>query len=167
MIYFTYSNSRCVNGSTNQLRNRRLRVSPAAASMKRVRVASSRAVRAKLMYLPTRVAISPWTLGGHRPTFSRTASTVLSQRQQHLVSTALQKNAEGLSNTHLEELLKGKPPNVQKEILRINTEARPIALQIALLVPLLAALLGLFMGFRMTKLPDPEPSSAAESLLAG
>ena len=100
-------------------------------------------------------------------THKASSSTVLSQRQQHQVGTALQKNAEVLSNTHLEELLKGKPPNVQKEILRINTEARPIALQIALLVPLLAALLGLVMGFRMTRLPDPEPSSAAESLLAG
>ncbi len=49
----------------------------------------------------------------------------------------------------------------------INTDARPIALQIALLVPLLAALLGLFTGFRMTRLPDPEPSGAAETMLAG
>ena len=56
---------------------------------------------------------------------------------------------------------------MQAEILRINTEARPIALQIALLVPLLAALLGLVNGFRMTRLPDPEPSSAAEAVLAG
>ena len=51
--------------------------------------------------------------------------------------------------------------------LEINTDARPVALQIALLVPLLAALLGLFNGFRMTRLPDPEPSAAAESLLVG
>ena len=47
---------------------------------------------------------------------------------------------------------------MQAEILHINTEARPMALQIALLVPLLAALLGLVNGFRMTRLPDPEPS---------
>ena len=80
---------------------------------------------------------------------------------------ALEKNAEVMTNTHLEELLDGQPPDVQEEILRINTEARPIALQIALLIPLLAALLGLVIGFRMTRLPDPEPSSAAESLLAG
>ncbi len=45
--------------------------------------------------------------------------------------------------------------------------SRPIALQIALLVPLLAGLLGLVNGFRMTRLPDPEPSAAAETLLAG
>jgi hypothetical protein len=56
---------------------------------------------------------------------------------------------------------------VQEEILRINTKARPIALQIALLVPLIAALIGLLTGFRMTRLPDPEPSGAAEGLIAG
>jgi hypothetical protein len=44
---------------------------------------------------------------------------------------------------------------------------RPIALQIALLIPLVAALLGLFIAFRMTRLPDPEPSAAAEGMLAG
>ena len=54
---------------------------------------------------------------------------------------------------------------MQEEILRINTDARPLALQIALLVPLLAALLGLVNGFRMTRLPDPEPSAAAEGAL--
>ena len=72
-----------------------------------------------------------------------------------------------MTNTHLEALLAGQPPDVQAEIIRINTDARPIALQIALLIPLLAGLLGLFNGFRMTRLPDPEPSAAAESVLAG
>jgi hypothetical protein len=56
---------------------------------------------------------------------------------------------------------------VQAEIIHINTKARPRALQIALLIPLLAALLGLFNAFRMTRLPDSEPSSAAEGLLSG
>jgi len=72
-----------------------------------------------------------------------------------------------MTNTHLEELLAGQPADVKAEIIHINTKSRPIALQIALLVPLLAALLGLFNGFRMTRLPDPEPSAAAEALLAG
>jgi len=72
-----------------------------------------------------------------------------------------------MTNTHLEELLVGQPPDVQAEIIHINTKARPRALQIALLIPLLAALLGLVNAFRMTRLPDPEPSSAAEGLLAG
>jgi hypothetical protein len=94
-------------------------------------------------------------------------SSVLNARQQERVAKGLEKNAEVMSNTHLEELLVGEPRDVQEEILHINTKARPIALQIALLVPLLASLTGLFIGFRMTRLPDPEPSGAAESLLAG
>jgi EmrB/QacA subfamily drug resistance transporter len=94
-------------------------------------------------------------------------STVLSPAEQTQVSKGLEKNAEVITNTHLAELLKGKPPDVQEEIIRINTKARPIALQIALLVPLFAALVGLMTGFRMTRLPDPEPSGAAETLIAG
>jgi len=72
-----------------------------------------------------------------------------------------------MTNTHLDALLKGTPPAVHQEILDINTKARPQALQLALLVPLLAALLGLLQSFRMTRLPDLEPSSAAESVLGG
>ena len=77
------------------------------------------------------------------------------------------KNAEVMTNTHLEQLLAGQPEDVQAEIIHINTLARPRSLQIALLVPLLAALLGLANGFRMTRLPDLEPSAAAESVLGG
>jgi MFS family permease len=95
------------------------------------------------------------------------SSDVLSSRQATQVSKALEKNAEVMTNTHLESLLVGKPPAVKAEILRINTKARPRALQIALLVPLIASLLGLLNGFRMTRLRDPEPSAAAESVLSG
>jgi hypothetical protein len=94
-------------------------------------------------------------------------SKVLSPRHQEQVSKGLEKNAEVMTNTHLAELLKGQPRRVQDEIIHINTKARPIALQIALLVPLLAALAGVVIGFRMTRLPDPEPSGAAETLIAG
>jgi MFS family permease len=95
------------------------------------------------------------------------ASTVLSPAEKDKVSTQLQKNAEVMTNTHLESLLAGQPEDVKAEILHINTIARPKALQIALLIPLLAGLIGLVQGFRMTKLPDLEPSSAAENLLGG
>jgi hypothetical protein len=44
-----------------------------------------------------------------------------------------------MTNTKLDQLLEGQPPAVEAEILRINEEARPIALQIALRVPLVAA----------------------------
>jgi hypothetical protein len=92
---------------------------------------------------------------------------VLTSEQATQVSKALDKNAEVMTNTHLEELIVGQPPAVEAEILHINTQVRPRALQIALAVPLIAALLGLLNGFRMTRLPDPEPSAEAESVLGG
>jgi MFS family permease len=95
------------------------------------------------------------------------SSDVLAPAQQQQVADALEHNAEVLSNTELQKLLDGQSPAVQEEILRINTDARPIALQVALLIPLLAALLGLLNGFRMTRLPDPKPSSSTEGLLGG
>src|SRR5262249_50871693 len=77
------------------------------------------------------------------------------------VSKGLEKNAEVMTNTHLDALLAGQPADVKAEIIHINTVARPKALQLALLIPLLAALLGLLQAFRMTRLPDLEPSAAA------
>jgi hypothetical protein len=40
-------------------------------------------------------------------------------------------------------------------------------LSLTLLIPLFASLLGLVNGYRMTRLPDPKPSAAAESVLGG
>jgi len=93
------------------------------------------------------------------------SSAVLSPAEQERVSTGLEKNAEVMTNTKLEELLVGQPADVQAEILHINTVARPRALQIALLIPLLAALFGLVQSFRMTRLPDPEPSAGGEEMM--
>ncbi len=92
-------------------------------------------------------------------------SDVLSQRQQEQVAHVLRHDAQVISDTQLQELLKGKPPAVQDEIVDINTEARHVALQVALIVPLLAAVIGFLNGFRMRRLPDPEPSEAAEMAL--
>ena len=72
-----------------------------------------------------------------------------------------------MSNTQLEELLADQPEAIQDEIIRINTDARPLALQVALLIPILAGLLGLFNSFRMMRLPDPAPSSSVEELALG
>jgi EmrB/QacA subfamily drug resistance transporter len=94
-------------------------------------------------------------------------SDVLTPAEQDRVAKGLEENAEVLTNTHLEELLAGQSEEVQAEIIDINTEARPRALQIALLIPLIASLLGLVNGFRMTRLPDPKPSAAAEGMLLG
>jgi MFS family permease len=95
------------------------------------------------------------------------SSLVLKPEQQQQVSVALEEDAQIMSDTQLVEQLAGQPADVQAEILRINTEARNTALQVALLVPFLAGLLGFLNSFRMVKLPDPEPSNAVESLLAG
>jgi hypothetical protein len=80
---------------------------------------------------------------------------------------ALDEDAEVMSNTQLTDVLEGQPPQVQAEIIRINTEARPLALQVALLVPMIAGLLGLLNSFRMSRLPDITPSAAAEGMALG
>jgi hypothetical protein len=72
-----------------------------------------------------------------------------------------------LSNTQLEDLLVGQPEEVQDEIVRINTDTRPLALQVALLVPILAGLLGLLNSFRMMRLPDIKPSGSVEGMALG
>ena len=95
------------------------------------------------------------------------SSAVLSPTEQQQVADGLDEDAEVMSNTALEELLVGQPQDVQDEIIRINTEARPFALQVALLVPLVAALLGLVTSFRMMRLPDPAPSGPAEGMALG
>jgi hypothetical protein len=101
--------------------------------------------------------------------FTRLAqdSAVLSTTQQQQVADALDHDAEVMSNTQLAEQLAGQPEVVQAEIIRINTDARPIALQVALLVPTLAGLLGLINSFRMMRLPDPISSSSSEGMAFG
>ena len=83
------------------------------------------------------------------------------------VAIALDENAEVMSNTKLNELLASEPPEVRNEIIRINTEARPRALQVALLLPILAGLIGLGNSFRRSRLPDIKPSAAAEGMVMG
>jgi hypothetical protein len=93
-------------------------------------------------------------------------STVLPPAAKEQVATALEDDAEVLSNTRLEEQLAGQPPEIRDEVIRINTDARPLALQVALLIPILAGALGLLNGFRMMRRPDPAPSEAAEAAIA-
>jgi len=100
-------------------------------------------------------------------TYLSNTSTILAEDQKAQVATALEHDAEVMSNTQMNEALVGQTPEVQQEIVRINTIARPIALQVALLVPLLAGVMGLIIGFRMIRLPDPVASSAAEEMVLG
>jgi EmrB/QacA subfamily drug resistance transporter len=95
------------------------------------------------------------------------ASTVLSPGEQQQVAHALETDAQILSNTQLKQQLASHPEKVQNEIIRINTDARHLALQIALLIPILAGGLGLLNSFRMIRLPDPVPSEAAEGMALG
>lgn len=95
------------------------------------------------------------------------SSVVLSADEAEQVATALQADAQIMSNTQLEEQLAGQPPDVEAEIIRINTEARPVALQAALLVPLFAGLLGLLVSLGMMRQRDVAPSAAVEGLAFG
>jgi MFS family permease len=81
-------------------------------------------------------------------------SEVLTPSEQTQVADALENDAQVMSNTQLEELIVNAPPETEAEIIRINTEARPLALQFALLVPLIAGLVGLLLSFRMIRLPE-------------
>jgi MFS family permease len=95
------------------------------------------------------------------------ASAVLAPEEKAQVATVLEEDAQIMSNTQLNELLADEPADVQAEIVRINSDARHLALQIALLVPLIAATLGFGVSFLMRRQPDPQPSSAAEMVLGG
>jgi EmrB/QacA subfamily drug resistance transporter len=95
------------------------------------------------------------------------SSTVLPLEDKQQIAEALEEDAQLLSNAQLQELLADEPQEIREEIVRINTEARPLALQVALLVPIMASLIGLLNSFRMLRLPDPTPSEAAETVLGG
>jgi MFS family permease len=100
-------------------------------------------------------------------TYMADHSDVLTPAEASQVATALDDDAQLMSNTQLQQVLVGQRAEVQAEIIRINTEARPIALQVALLVPLLAGLLGFATSFRMARQPDVAPSAAVEGMAFG
>lgn len=92
-------------------------------------------------------------------------SDVLPQEAKDRVAQVLEDDAQVMSNTRLEELITDAPPEVEEEILRINTDARPRALQVALLVPLAAGLVGIIDAVKMRPLPDPRPATGEGMLL--
>jgi EmrB/QacA subfamily drug resistance transporter len=91
-------------------------------------------------------------------------STVIPAAQQQQINAALEHDAEAMSNTQLDAKITDQPPEVEAAILSINDDARNRALQVALIVPLLAALLGFANAFRMTRLPDLQPSGSLEGM---
>jgi hypothetical protein len=92
------------------------------------------------------------------------ASDVLPAGDKARVAQVLEDDAQVMSNAQLGELLAAQPDDICAEIIRINTDARPLSLQVALLVPITAALVGFVNSFRMMRQPDPEPSAATEGL---
>jgi len=95
-------------------------------------------------------------------------STVVPPAQQQQIIRVLETDAEVMSNTQLQQrALADETPEVQEEILAINTDARNLSLQAALCVPLLAALLGLVNAVRMTRLPDVEPLARLDGIDLG
>jgi EmrB/QacA subfamily drug resistance transporter len=95
------------------------------------------------------------------------SSAVLTPDEAQQVATSLDEDAQIMTNSQLGLLLADEPEDVQAEIIRINTEARQVSLQIALLVPLVAATLGFLVSLGMGRQPDPAPSSAAEMMIGG
>jgi EmrB/QacA subfamily drug resistance transporter len=93
------------------------------------------------------------------------SSDVLPESAQDQVARALEDDAQVMSNTHLHEQLAGQPDDIRTEVVRINTDVRPLALQVGLAVPILSALTGLVLSFRMVRLPDLEPASGVEGVL--
>jgi hypothetical protein len=91
------------------------------------------------------------------------ASDVLPAAEKEQIAQVLEDDAEVMSDAGLEEQLAGQPSEIADEVVRINEDARPLALQVALGVPLLAAIVGLLFSFRMMRLPDPAPTKAAEA----
>jgi EmrB/QacA subfamily drug resistance transporter len=91
------------------------------------------------------------------------ASDVIPKAQQQQIADSLEDDAQVVSNTQIDKLAAGEPQAVQDEIVRINTDANNLALQIALLVPILAGLFGLINAFRMVRLPDIEPAADVEA----
>ena len=95
------------------------------------------------------------------------ASSVIPSSQKQQIAHTMEHDAEVVSNTQLERIVAAEPHAVQAEILKINTHATNIALQVALLIPILAGLLGLVNSFRMMRLPEIEPSAAVETAALG
>jgi hypothetical protein len=94
-------------------------------------------------------------------------SIVIPANEKQQIYTVLEEDAQVFSDTQLQSQLAGQPEVVQAEVLRINSEARDISLQVALLVPVVAGMIGIINSFRMMKLPDIKPSANIEGATLG
>ncbi len=95
------------------------------------------------------------------------ASKIIPADDQEQIAQTLEDDAQIMSNTQIDKLLVDEPEETRAEILRINTHARDLSLQIALLVSVLASLIGLINSFRMMRLPEITPSPSVEGTALG
>jgi MFS family permease len=95
------------------------------------------------------------------------SSTVIPDDQKNQIATALEDDAQVVSDTQLLSVLEGQPADVQAEVIAINDDARALSLQVAMLVSVLACLLGFINSFRMVRLPDIEPASDGDGVVLG
>jgi hypothetical protein len=107
------------------------------------------------------IMLAALSLGFTRMTES---STVIPPAQQQQIATALETDAEVMSNTELDRRITGQPPEIEQEVLAINDDARNRSLQVALLIPLLSGVIGLGTSFRMMRLPDLKPAAPLEGM---
>jgi MFS family permease len=94
-------------------------------------------------------------------------STLLPSAEKQQIATALEEDAQIMSDSQLEQILASQPQEIQDEVININSEARDRSLQIALLVPILAGAIGVFNSYRMMKLKDIKPTAAIEGASLG
>jgi len=95
------------------------------------------------------------------------ASKIIPANDQEQIAQTLEDDAQIMSNTQIDKLLVDEPEETRAEILRINSHARDLSLQIALLVSVLASLIGLINSFRMMRLPEITPSPSVEGTALG
>jgi EmrB/QacA subfamily drug resistance transporter len=94
-------------------------------------------------------------------------SRVIPPEQKEQIAEVLEDDAQVMSDTQIEGLLAEQPAPVREEILRINTSARDLSLQVALLVSVLASLLGLLNSIRMKRVPKVPPSASVKETTSG
>lgn len=95
------------------------------------------------------------------------ASDVIPVADQRRITRALEDSAQLVSTTRLEQLLADQPDEIAAEIIRINSDAGILSLQLAMIIPVTASLLGFLTTFRMMKLPDFNPSRRTEGFIGG
>lgn len=89
-------------------------------------------------------------------------SDVLTPLEQAQAQSAIDRGVELVSSDVLEQGLAGQPPEAVEEVVRINADVQPRAMQLSLLSALVALAFGLLWSRRLATVPT-EPHGAAAS----